>query len=310
MRFSEPGARFTSGEQIALIVTLLLGTAGLPHIVNRFFTSTSGRAARTSTVWVLTLAGGFYFLAVLLGVAARWELPKLIDRGTTNGNFIDGIVRVPEQALLLLADELGSSALLALVALAALAAIFSTVAGLLIAAATSWGHDVYEQFVNPFASERRRVVLGQTAVIGTASVAAAMGLIVHALQLRPSVAVMVTWAFAIAGSALTPVFVLAVWWKRMTAEGAVAGMIAGASVSLWAIGTDLVERATAGLSVGSVGSFPTIVAAPTAILAAVVVSLTWRPAPDPAAAWLKMHGTADERRQATLARLAREGGDA
>lgn len=307
MRFSEPGYRYSLGQQIALIVTLLLGTAGLPHIVNRYFTSTSGRAARTSTVWVLPLAGSFYFLAVMLGVAARSELPQTVGAGTTNENFVDGVVRVPEQALLLLASELGGDPLLALVATAALAAMLSTIGGLLIAAAVSWGHDVYEQFINPYAPEIRRVRVGQVAVILTASVAAAIGVAVDGLELRPSVALMVTWAFAVAGSGFTPIFLLCVWWKRMTARGAVVGMVVGAFTALALIGMELGGRIVDWIPSVSVGSFPSIIAAPLAALVAVTVSLVTRAPGKSPALWVRMHGTAMERRQSRLARLAARG---
>lgn len=307
MRFAEPGSRYGLGQQIALIVTLLLGTAGLPHIVNRYFTTTSGRAARTSTVWVLGLAGAFYFIAVMLGVAARSELPRMVAPGTTDANFVDGVVRVPEQALLLLAHELGGGPLLGLVATAALAAILSTVAGLLIAAAVSWGHDVYEQFINPYASESRRILLGQVAVILTASMAAGIGIAISSLNFRPTVALMVTWAFAVAGSGFTPIFLLCVWWRRMTASGAIFGMIVGATTAVGLIGLDLAGRTIAWLPSVPFGSFPSIVAAPAAALTAITVSLSSRSWSEPIALWLRMHGTAMERRQALLARLAARG---
>jgi cation/acetate symporter len=89
----------------------------------------------------------------------------------------------------------------------------------LIAAATSWGRDVYEQFINPEASEARRVRFARIAVSLTAIVAAALSIGVSVMggADAPGVALMVTWAFAVAGSSLTPVFLLSVWWRRTTA---------------------------------------------------------------------------------------------
>jgi cation/acetate symporter len=309
MRFGEPGYRYTLWGQIALIVTLLLGTAGLPHITNRYFTSTSGRAARTSTVWVLGIAGLFYFFAVQIGVAARQQLPGFVG-SVTNSDFVDGVARVPEKALLLLAQQLGGESLLALVSAAALAAVFSTVAGLLLAAATSWGHDVYEQFINPAASERRRIMFGRAAVSLTAVLAAALGILVRVeTPNAPSVALMVTWAFGVAGSALTPVFLLGVWWKRMTAKGALAGMIVGGLVALGLIGAELLSQFFGGIPATSFFSFPTLIAAPLAALSATAVSIADERA-DPTAWWVRVHGTAQERRQALLARLAARSGGA
>jgi cation/acetate symporter len=228
----------------------------------------------------------------------------MVEPGATDANFVDGVVRVPEQALLLLANELGGGPLLGLVATAALAAILSTVAGLLIAAAVSWGHDVYEQFINPYAPEKRRIRLGQGAVILTASAAAAIGGAISRLEPRPSVALMVTWAFAIAGSGFTPTFLLCVWWKRMTALGAILGMIVGASTALALIGLGIAGRAVEWLPSVPFGNFPSIVAAPAAALVAVSVSLATESWSEPVASWLRMHGTAMERRQALLARLS------
>jgi cation/acetate symporter len=310
MVFVEPGFRYTFWEQIALIVTLLLGTAGLPHIASRYFTSTSGRSARISTVWVIGLAGAFYFFAVLLGVVARSELPRWLGSGLTNADFVDSVVRVPEKAVLFLAGQFGGESLLALVSAAAFAAIFSTVAGLLLAAATSWGHDVYEQFINPAASERRRIRFGQAAVTLTAVGAATVGIVLPSLGLSstPSVALMVTWAFAVAGSAFTPVFLLAIWWKRASAAGAVAGMIIGAVAALGLIGTDLLGRATGWPLSTPVSSFPSIVAAPLAALGVVAGSRLGSRHDEATLWWLRTHGTALERRQGRLISLAARGG--
>ena len=310
LRFIEPGARFTLLEKIALIITLLLGTAGLPHITHRYFTSSSGRAARASTVWVLGLATLFYFFAVLLGVAARSELPGHLPAGITNADYVDGVVRVPEKALLFLANESGGDALLTLVSAAAFAAVFSTVAGLLIAAATSWGRDVYEEFINPEASEARRIRFARIAVTVTATMAAVLGVSVSVLGEAgaPGVALMVTWAFAVAGSSLTPVFLLAVWWRRTTAQGILTGMVMGAVLSIGAIGVALLSEQLGGPEWLRLGHFPSLLAAPLAALGIVLVSRRSL-ASDPSAWWLRLHGTAAERRQALLIRLAARGSE-
>jgi len=311
LRFMEPGFRFTFIEQIALIITLLLGTAGLPHITHRYFTSSSGRAARASTVWVLGLAAVFYFFAVLLGVAARSELSRYLPTGLTNADFVDGVVRVPEKALLFLAVETGGTTLLTLVSVAAFAAVFSTVAGLLIAAATSWGRDVYEQFINPVASEAQRVSFARIAVSFTAIVAAGVSIGVSVIgdAGAPGVALMVTWAFAVAGSSLTPVFLLSVWWRRTTAQGVFAGMITGAILSIAAISLAAAGRQFGWAEWTQLGHFPSLIAAPLAATGTVAVSLRGA-APATAASWrVRIHGTAPERRQAILIRLAaQEGG--
>jgi cation/acetate symporter len=310
LRFVEPGFRYSLWQQVALIVTLVLGTAGLPHITNRYFTSVSGRAARISTVWVLGLAGAFYYFAVHAGVAARSELPGFLGSSVTNANFLDGVVRVPEKALLFLAREMGGDSLLALVSAAAFAAVFSTVAGLLIAAATSWGHDIYEQFINPGAPEARRIWFARISVTVTATVAAAIGLAVPTLDFSnvPSVALMVTWAFAVAGSAFTPVFLLGVWWKRTTARGALGGIIVGAGISLGFIALELLAQLAQWPSF-PFSSFPSIIAAPAAAATTVVVSRLDPHPVDVTAWWLRVHGTAQERHQTLLLRRLETSGE-
>ncbi|MGH9135977.1 MAG: cation acetate symporter, partial [Acidimicrobiales bacterium] len=148
--FGEPGAAYGRLGQFALIVTLVMGTAGLPHVMNRYFTSPTGSAARSTTMLVLGFAGLFYSLAVLLGTAARSLVPSAVgDHPWLEPLTVDGVLRVPEYALLALGrihgDELG----LGYVAVGALLAIMSTIAGLLLASAASWGHDVYERYLNP-----------------------------------------------------------------------------------------------------------------------------------------------------------------
>jgi cation/acetate symporter len=306
-RFSRPGSRYGPFGQFALIVTLMLGTAGLPHVMNRFFTSPSGRAARMTTVWVLGFAGLFYALAVLLGTAARAIIPGAVPgRPWLAELTVDGVLRVPEHALLVLGRLYGSSVGLGLLASGALVAVMSTIAGLLLAAAASWGHDVYERRVNPRASQRQAVRAGQAAVAVAAAVSAGLALALPPASLAglfPSlIAQMVSWAFALAGSALTPVFILAIWWRRTSAAGAIVGMAvgAGASVALIALG---VSTEAAGGSAPDVLLTPALIAAPLSALATLVVSRCTAPPADVDLAWLRLHGTAADRHAERLADL-------
>ncbi|WP_418277479.1 cation acetate symporter [Isoptericola jiangsuensis] len=303
--FGEPGARYGGLGQFALIVTLAMGTAGLPHVMNRYFTSPTGSAARTTTVWVLCLAGVFYSLAVMLGTAARELVPAAVDDHPWLRELtVDGVLTTPEHALPVLGRIFGGDAGMGVVAAAALIAVLSTVAGLLLAAAASWGHDVYERHINPRATQRQAVLAGRVFTLLTACAAAVLG-----LTLRPGtfdgvtpsiVATMVTWAFAIAGSALTPVFILAIWWRRTTARGAVTGMLTGltAAVAMFTTGA----LADGGL-LDEVLVTPTLVAAPLAAAVTVLVSRRTAPPPDVEESWLIMHGTAADRRAERLARL-------
>ncbi|MPY85385.1 MAG: cation acetate symporter [Actinophytocola sp.] len=303
--FGEPGGRYGPLGQLTLMVTLVMGTAGLPHIMNRYFTSPTGTTARMTTIWVLGLAGVFYTLAVLLGTAARALIAEAVPgRPWLAELTVDGVLRVPEHAPLVLGRIYGGDAGLTFIAIGALIAVMSTIAGLLLASAASWGHDVYERHINPAASQRQAVWAGRGAVIVVAvfSAVLALGLRPDSLTaLFPSiVATMVTWAFALAGSALAPVFILAIWWRGTTSRGAGAGMITGAVV---AIGMFASAPWVADPGASEVLLAPTIVAAPLAVAVTVLVSRRTEPPEDLDRLWLRLHGTAGDRRAARLARL-------
>lgn len=304
--FGRPGGRYSALGQFALLVTLVLGTAGLPHVMNRYFTAPSGRTARTTTVWVLGFAGVFYMLAVMLGTAARVMVAGA-DAAWLSPLTVDGVLKVPEHALLVLGRLLGDASGLGLVATAAFAAMVSTMGGLLLAAAASWGHDVYERFVRRRATQRQAVRAGRVAVLVVSMLSAAVALAVDPASLRadvPSVvATMVTWAFALAGSSLTPVLLLAIWWPRTTAPGAVSGMAVGMTTAI----TCLVFGLGRGLGADAVSAVllaPTLVAAPLATTATVVVSVRSAPPHGLTTIWARLHGTASDREVERLTRLA------
>jgi cation/acetate symporter len=307
--FGQPGGGYSQLGQFALIVTLVMGTAGLPHVMNRYFTTPTGTTARSTTLWVLGFAGLFYSLAVLLGTAARAIVPTAVDDNPwLEPLTVEGVLRVPEYALLALGRIFGAELGLGFVAVGALLAIMSTIAGLLLASATSWGHDVYERFINPHASERQAVWAGRSAVVVVGGLSGALALVLRPESLAALgtsvVASMVTWAFALAGSALTPVIILTVWWRRTTAAGAVAGMATGAVVAIcmFAIGVTIGGD---GLGYGLMA--PTILAAPCAVGITVLVSRRTSAPADVDRLWLKMHGTAADRAAVRLARLTVSG---
>lgn len=311
-RFGEAGARYGPIGQFALVVALVLGTAGLPHVVNRFFTSPSGRVARRTTVWVIGLAGMFYALAVLLGTAARSVVPEATEEHDWLAPLtVDGILRVPEHAMLVLGRIYGGTGGLGVVATGALIAILSTIGGLLLAAAASWSQDIYVRHLNPRSSERQALRAGRVAVVVAAVAAAGPALLLRPDELAgtvatPSlVATMVTWAFCLAGSSLTPVLVLAIWWQGTTGRGAVAGMVVGALTVAALVALGLARGYDTGLQ-ASVLLTPTIVAAPLAAVTTVAVS---RRGPLPAdidRVWRRMHGTAADRQSERLAQLTIE----
>lgn len=303
--FGEPGARYGRLGQIALVVTLGLGTAGLPHVMNRYFTSPTGRAARTTTVWVLVLVGMFYALTVMLGTAARDIIPGAVaDHPWLEELTVEGVLRVPEHALPVLGRIYGDEAGLGLVAAAALIAAMSTVAGLLLASAATWGHDVYERHINPRATQRQAVWAGRFTTLIAAAAAAGLAIALSPESFTPAmpslVATMVTWAFAVAGSALTPVVVLAIWWRRTTAAGAIAGMLTGGSLAVaMFLGAGFMEPS----ALRELFAAPTLLAAPVAVAVTMMVSRKTQAPASADASWLLMHGTAADRQAERLAAL-------
>jgi len=305
-RFAEPGARYTLTGQFALLFTLVFGTMGLPHVMNRFFTSPTGRAARMTTVWVLGLIGLFYTLAVMAGTAAR---SIIADRATTSSWIdnltVDGLLKTPEHALLALGRIYGGNAGLSIVLIGALVAIMSTVGGLLLASSASLGHDVYEQYINPAATRGQAMRAGQLAVILAAVLSAAIATALDPGSISSSapsvVASLVTAAFAVAGCTLTPAVLLAIWWRRTTAIGIVTGMMVGIAASITLIIIGLVRSDTLAIL-----QTPTVLVGPIVAIVMMATSLVTPPVADTDRIWVIMHGSAHDRQAERLTRATLE----
>lgn len=318
MRFGEPGGRYDWLNQFSVVLTLIMGTSSLPHIMNRFYTSRSGVVARITTVYVLVFVGVFYILAAGAGVLGRALIPMLVRTpvtGATVSRVVDGVLANPDAVMPFLAQSLGGDFGLGIVATGAFAAALSTMGGLLIASAASWGHDLYEKYIDPGASERRKVAVGRVAVVLMALVGVAVSLGLPSLGLHRTypalIALMVTWALGVAGGGFFPVLFLGIWWRRTTTRGALAGMIVGGFGSVLLILANVVSSTWADSPrwVHVVGglTFPAVVTAPAAFAAVCVISLLDRRGA-PAnldAFWARIHGTAKERAEARrIARLS------
>lgn len=301
-RFAEPGARNNLTGQFALLFTLVFGTMGLPHVMNRFFTSPTGRAARMTTVWVLGLVGLFYTLAVMAGTAAR---SIIADEAETNswvaGLTVDGVLKTPEHALLALGRIYGGSAGQSVILTGALVAIMSTVGGLLLASSSSLGHDVYERYLNPNATRQQAMRAGQLAVLLVAVVSAGIAAVLDPSRISSSapsvVASLVTAAFAVAGCTLTPAVMLGIWWRRTTATGIVAGMVVGIVSSTVLIAVGLLRSQTL-----SILQTPTLVVGPAVLAVIVITSLLTQPVANVDRHWVIMHGSAHDRQAERLTR--------
>ena len=183
---------------------------GLPHILVRFYTNPDGSAARRTTVRVLGLLGAFYLFPAVYGLLGRAFTPELYTTGDTDSV----VLRVPAAAW----PGLPGDILAAIVAAGAFAAFMSTASGLLVSIAGTVSHDVI-----PGKRRRRRARFRVAAVAGMIPPA------LLALATREvDISVLVGWAFALAASTFCPLLLLGIWWPRLTARGAAAGMIAGA----------------------------------------------------------------------------------
>jgi len=307
MFFNEPGHRYDTFNQFSMVLALVLGTAGLPHILNRYYTNPSGAAARRSTFWVLVFIGTFYILAPIAGLAGRQIIDNAWRAGTAplNAAYVDGLLLKSDAIMPTLAQILGGEWLMGAVAAGAFAAMFSTTGGLLIASASAIGHDVYEKYVNPDAPEARKVFVGKASVLFFAFVALGIGLGIPAVGLDKAypalIAMMVTWAFAVGAGAFVPMLLTGIWWKQTTERGAIAGMLVGGGGSFFFIVMNILKqlgKLPADGTLAFLGSltFPTLFTFPAALLTIIIVSkLDGQLPKNVDEIWMRIHGTAHER---------------
>jgi cation/acetate symporter len=215
-RVLAPGGLVTNPlEAVSLGAALMFGTAGLPHILMRFYTVPDARAARTSVFYATGLIGFFYLMTFVLGFGAMVLVgPEAIRAADAGGNL----------AAPLLAQRLGGTPFLGFIAAVAFATILAVVAGLTLSGAAALSHDLWVHVVRRGrgdSSEELLVARIATVVLGL--VAIALGIAFKG----QNVAFMVALAFAIAASANLPALVLAIFWRGFTTRGAVASIAAG-----------------------------------------------------------------------------------
>lgn len=317
--FARPGALYGPLDQLSLFLSLVLGTSGLPHLIMRYYTHPSGRVARWSTVGVLVLTFAFYSVAVAVGVAGRALVPALAERsasGEPTFAVADGVLVSADMVLPFLAQSLGGPAYLGVVVAGAIAAMLSTFGGLLMVGAASIGHDLFEQFIWPQAPETVKVQAGRLAVILMAAVSALLGLAARHVASAPPypalIAMLVLWAFSLVASGLVPGLFLAIWWRGTTLAGFVCGVGLGTLLAMAFLAANLAELTgrtlVPGLGMGALRlTLPTLLCAPVALLTTLGVSLLGS-RHTPAyleALWVRIHGTAQERRLAAVGAAGR-----
>jgi len=271
-------AAFAPGKQVAnrwdtisLGIALMFGTAGLPHILMRFYTVPDARTARRSVAYATSFIGFFYLVTFVLGFGASVlvgrEAIVAVDKG---GNM----------AAPLLANVLGGTAFLGVISAIAFATILAVVAGLTLSGAAALAHDVWGQVVRDGKiTEREQLRVARIATVGLAVLAIALG----AAFEGQNVAAIVGQAFAIAASANFPALLLSMTWRKLTTRGAAASMVIGTVTTLLLIvlcptvWVDLLHNKEAVFPLAN----PGIITVPLAFVVAIAISLAW---PEPASA--------------------------
>jgi len=227
-RFLEPGLFLTNPlDQISLGMALVLGTAGMPHILMRFFTVPTAIAARKSVIVAMFIIGSFYILTTLLGFGAAIHVtPQGIQAVDKGGNM----------AAMMLAQQLGGEfspflgdLLLAFLCAVAFATILAVVSGLVLAASAAIAHDIYVNVIKDGHADQHEQVMAAritSLCVGT------VGIIIGIAAEKQNVAHLVALAFAVASSGNLPVVVLSLFWRKMNTAGVIAGLVVGTIVSI------------------------------------------------------------------------------
>ena len=216
----DPGLQYgastlTKIDFLSLGLALVLGTAGLPHVLMRFYTVPTAKEARKSVVWAIFLIGGFYLCTLVLGFGAAAMLgPEVISNAPGGQN----------SAAPLLAYELGGTILLGIIAAVAFATILAVVAGLTITASASFAHDIYGQVIKKGKLDTKGEMRAGRATVVVVGILAILGGIGAQGQ---NVAFLVALAFAVAASANLPTIIYSLFWKRFTTRGALWSMYGG-----------------------------------------------------------------------------------
>jgi cation/acetate symporter len=254
--YTQPFANRTQIDVITITIALMTGTAGLPHVIVRFYTVPNVRAARYSAGWALLFISLLYLTAPALAIFARynliqslndrplsevqalpwvqsWEATGLLGFEDKNG---DGIVQfradsevnevttLDRDIIVLATPEVANlpPIIIGLVAAGGLAAALSTASGLMLVISSSISHDIYYRLINPNASEEQRLLVGRAVIFGAVVVAGYFG-----INPPGFVAEVVAFAFGLGAATFFPIILLGIFDKRTNSQGAIAGMLTG-----------------------------------------------------------------------------------
>ncbi|TRM52877.1 sodium/solute symporter [Achromobacter sp. LC458] len=239
-----PGAQVSSNplNALSLGIALAFGTAGLPHILMRFFTVSNAKEARKSVIYASSFIGYFYLLTFIIGfgaVALLVRHPEYFVTGA-DGKFdmLKSLIGGTNMVAVHLANAVGGNLLLGFLAAVTFATIVAVVAGLALAGAAAISHDLYANVIaRGRATERQQMRISRLSTIALGVMAILLGIVFE----NQNVAFMVGLAFAIAASANFPVLVLSISWRGCTTRGATIGGFLGlASATLWVVLSDTV----------------------------------------------------------------------
>ena len=216
----DPATGMSAFQWLAICFSLMIGTAGLPHVIQRFYVVPNPRDARWSVVW------GLFFICILYWSAPAYSVfGKLLSSDPAIG-------KLAPDAIVIYTAQLGAlyPLVVGLLAAGAISAAFSTVSGLLLAGASAFSHDLYFKVINPETSEKKQMFMARAATVGMAIIVASIALLNLAL-----IAQLVALAFSLAGCTIFPLFLLGIWWSGSNRAGAWAGVIVGTSVAFVAL---------------------------------------------------------------------------
>jgi len=216
----DPPTGKTFFQWIAIAFSLMIGTAGLPHVIQRFYVVPKARDARWSVVW------GLFFICILY-----WSAPAYAAFGKILSAHPE-VGTLAKDAIVVYTAQLGNihPLIVGFLAAGGVSAAFSTVSGLLVAGSSAFAHDLYVKVINPDASPVRQLLYAR---LGTILMAIIVTLI--ALKNFALIGQLVAVAFSLAGCTIFPLFLLGIWWSDSNKSGAIAGLITGGTISVIAI---------------------------------------------------------------------------
>ena len=216
----DPATGKTFFQWMAIAFSLMIGTAGLPHVIQRFYVVPKARDARWSVVW------GLFFICILYWSAPAYAaFGKILSANPEVG-------KLAKDAIVVYTAQLGDihPLIVGFLAAGGVSAAFSTVSGLLVAGSSAFAHDLYVKVINPDASPKKQLLYAR---LGTVLMAAIVTVI--ALAELALIGQLVAVAFSLAGCTIFPLFLLGIWWSDSNKQGAIAGLITGGLVSLIAL---------------------------------------------------------------------------